>query len=70
MHIGDSGDVAISEGHRYMDLTPENGSSVIFFSLELYQRFPLSQTPIFQLDNLYSHSGLCRLGIGSPVALG
>ena len=31
---GDLGDVAISGSHKYMDLTPEDGSLVIFFSSE------------------------------------
>ena len=34
MRMGDSEDVAIIESHKYMDLTPEDGSSVIFFSSE------------------------------------
>lgn len=34
MRVGDSGDETISESHKFMDLTPVDGSSVNSFSSE------------------------------------
>ena len=37
---GDAGDEAISESHKYMDLSPVDGSSVDFFSFTANALFP------------------------------
>ena len=40
MRSRDAEDEAISESHKCMDLTPVDGSSVVFFSSEPEQSFP------------------------------
>ena len=52
MYIVDAGDRVINESHKYMDLTPVDGSSVNFFSFAVKALFTTPPRLIHLQENI------------------